>query len=156
MRKNIFNEPDRANVLSRLEKLTAETVPQWGKLKPNQMLRHVIEGNKITLGELQVPDRSSFFTRTIIRYFTLSGMIPPRERLEKNPIETFGQIDVIKQNIPAADFATEKANFIADVERIINATKFAERSPLIGKMSKENWGQLTYSHINYHFTQFGV
>lgn len=156
MRKSIFDPAVKAEVLQRLEKLNHDTVPQWGVMKPNQMLRHLIEANKIATGEITSANRSNFFTRTLIRKFVLDAKVPSLNMIKKRPIVTFPEINIVERGIHSAEFNTEKQNLIKDIDRVLAAKEFVPRSPLIGKMSRENWGQLGYSHIHYHFTQFGV
>ncbi len=145
-----------ADIQSRLDKLSETTAPKWGIMRVNQMLRHLVEGAKITTGELKMPNKSNLFSRTLLRFFMLRAMIPSESMRKKNPPETFSEINVFKSNIPADDFATEKESLKATLNKILTMKQFPERHPLIGKMSKENWGQQTYSHLHYHFTQFGV
>jgi len=156
MKKTIFDPESKADILQRLEKLSPDSQPRWGILKSNQMLRHLIESNKITLGELETEDRSNLFTKTLIRYFILSSKVPSIKQVQKRPIQTVPEINVVERQIVTADFETERENYKKDIERIISARNFAAKSPIMGKMSREDWGKLTYSHANYHLTQFGV
>ena len=156
MKKTIFDPEAKIEILKRLKNLSHDTQPRWGVMKPNQMLRHLIEANKISTGELETADRSNLFTKTLIRYFILNSKVPSIKQIQKRPIVTFPEINVVERNIATADFETEKENFKKDIERVINAKIFAAKSPVMGKMSREDWGKLTYSHANYHLTQFGL
>ena len=156
MKKSIFDSKVRSELASRLDKLAETTVPQWGTMKPAQMVHHVYMSTDIASGKLKLGDRSNFFTKTILRYFMLSGMVPSRKQLEKRPPQTFEEINMVKANIPYDDLNTERNRLKQQWEQIAALNNFPDRHPLIGKMSHDNWGQQLYSHANYHLTQFGV
>ena len=156
MKKSIFEPAGLAEIHSRLEKLTAETQSRWGLLKVNQMLRHLVEANKIPGGQLNIADRSTFVGRTMMRYFLLRTMVPSLKMIKRSPPQTFDEINILKAGIPAGDFETEKENFKRSMAALQKQEKFPGRHPVIGKMNKKQWGWQTFSHYNYHFTQFGV
>jgi hypothetical protein len=156
MAKTILDPTTLESILQRVDKLTPDTVPQWGVLKPNQMVRHLRAALPINSGELVIPDRSTFMSRTLIRWFVLNSMVPSVERAKKNPIQTLPEINVVKKPIESADLETEKRLFKEAQRAIIIQDKWAARSPLLGKMSKGDQGKLMHSHAHYHLTQFGV
>jgi len=156
MRKSLFDNKVRDELKQRLDKLTDATVPQWGTMKPAQMVHHVFLSTNIASGELKIEDRSNFLTRTVLRYFMLSGMVPPKERGQKNPPQTFEEINMVKRNIAYADLNTERNRLKEQWEKLTAKQEFPPRHPRIGKMSRDNWGQQLYAHANYHLTQFGL
>jgi hypothetical protein len=156
MKKSLFDPKVKQELVSRLDKLAENTVPQWGIMKPEQMVHHVYMATKIAAGELKVPDRSSFFTRTVLRYFMLSGKVPSIKQMEKRPIETMEEFNMVKANIPYDDLNTERSRLKTQWEKLSSLTSFPERHPRIGKMNRDNWGQQLYAHANYHLTQFSV
>jgi len=157
MKKSVFSPEVQTEIMSRLEKLTETTLPLWGEMNTAQMLKHVQLAFKISTGQIKVSDRSTFFTRNFLRHFLLSAKVPSLRRIERNPPMTFPEIDVqLNTTVKAGNFTTEKENFISAFRLLANIESFAETHPLIGKMSREDWGNHFYSHINYHFTQFGI
>jgi len=156
MKRSIFDPAVKADLLARLDKLNESTSPNWGTMKANQMLQHLQMSFKVGPGELPIKEESTFFTRTVLRYFMLRGMVPSKERLEKSPPQTFDEINIIKSHIPVSDFYTEKENFKKYFEKVASHESFIPRHPRIGNMTRNDWGHQIYSHINYHFTQFGV
>lgn len=156
MSKTIFDPATKAALFARLDGLTERTVPLWGQLKPNQMVRHLREALKVNTGEIQPARRDTFFTRTFICWFTLNAKIPPVEQLKKKPIHTFDEINIVKRPIPADDLATEKRLYAEALDRVIKEGRYADRSPTLGRMSIADHGRLMYSHMHWHLTQFGL
>jgi Protein of unknown function (DUF1569) len=156
MKNSVFLESGLNEVKARMAKLTEDTQPQWGIMKVNQMMRHIFEANKIITGEIKVPDKSRLLMRTLFRYFVMRAAVPSKRMREKNPPRTFKDMDVVKTGIQAGDLETEKNNLLKQIVEISKMKQLAERHPLFGKMSHENWGYFMYSHLNYHLTQFGA
>lgn len=156
MAKTIFDPTLHASLFVRLDKLQESTVPQWGIMKPNQMVRHVREALKINTGEMDLGDRSTIFTRTLIRWFVLNSMVPSAETARKRPVVTLPEINVVEKPIPAADLATEKRLLREATDKAIKEDKWAGRAPLLGHMSRADWGKLMHSHMHYHLSQFGL
>lgn len=155
-KKSIFDPAVKAEVFKRLDNLQPDTQPLWGTMKPNEMLKHLSEALKIATGEIQVPDRSNLFTRTLIRYFVQNAMVPSKETATKRPVATFPEIDVVKKGITVGDFLAEKENYKKELARVEAISTYVPKSPLIGKMSREDWARNFYGHAHYHLTQFGV
>ena len=65
MKRNIFEPSTREAVISRINKLTADSKGKWGRLTAPQMIRHLNEACKMAFDEVKVPDQSNFFTRTL-------------------------------------------------------------------------------------------
>jgi hypothetical protein len=53
--KNLFNEFDKLELIERINKLTPDTKPEWGKMNVSQMLEHCTVSVKLALGEIS-PD----------------------------------------------------------------------------------------------------
>ena len=157
MKRSVFDPKVKQELLQRLDKLQEGTSPVWGEMTARQMLKHLQMAFQIGTGELAISDRSSFFTRNVLRYFLLRDMVPSKRQLDKNPPMTFPEIDLqMNTAIKVADFATEKGNFSSALEQLAAVENYVDQHPLIGKMKREDWGFHMYSHINYHFTQFGL
>lgn len=154
MKKNIFDEPALVEVLLRVGKLKEQTPGRWGKLNSNQMVCHLSMAAKMALGEVQVPDQSNLITRTLVRWLFLNNIKPPGRK--KGKIQTFEQVDVIKQNMQVDTLAMELSNYQAILHRILRTETLCNKHPLFGKMSRKDWGLLCYAHADYHLTQFDV
>jgi hypothetical protein len=152
MKHNIFDQPAREEVLSRIQKLTVESKGKWGRLSATQMIRHLAEACRLAFDEIPIADQSTFFTRTLAKWIFLSNIKPPGR--EKGKIKTLAEVDIVELKTRVAEIQIEKDNYKALVERMVNTSELSKKHPLFGKMSRKDWGLLTYAHADYHLTQF--
>lgn len=154
MKKTVFEAPYRLELIGRVKNLIPDSKGKWGRLNSQQMVRHLSEACRMAFDEVQVPDQSNFLTRTMVKWLFLSNVKPPGR--EKGKIKTFPPIDIVERNISVSDMETEIKNYSALLDRMNNANILSNKHPLFGKMSREDWGYLTYAHGDYHLTQFNV
>jgi len=154
MKRNIFDETTRNEVFSRVEKLNAESTGRWGKLNAPQMLRHLSEACRMGLNEISIANKSSFFSRTFVKWLVINNIKPPGR--EKGKIKTFHEIDIVQLNFPVEELETEKENYKAMLHKLSYTEKLSDHHPMFGKLTHKDWGYLTYSHADYHLTQFNV
>lgn len=147
---NIFNASDNQNILARLERITSDTIPLWGKMNAAQMVLHCQKPIDVALGVLTLkPGIFSFLfgkwaKNKFLREMKFSENAPtaPQFKIRDTP-----------------DFDTEKAKLLALIRQfgetgpaiIANKTH-----PFFGTMTDDEWGTLHYVHLDHHLTQFGV
>ena len=104
--------------------------------------------------EIQVPDQSNFFTRTVGKWLFLSNVKPPGR--EKGNLKTFPEIDIIETGFRVLEIEEEKKLYTATLARLNKTKDLSKKHPLFGKMSRDDWGLLAYAHADYHLTQFNL
>ena len=82
--------------------------------------------------------------------------MPPEKTRKEGGIKTLKEVDVIRSGISTGTFEEEKALFIEGLKELEQSSRLAVRHPKFGKFNRYQWGCFTYSHINYHFSQFGA
>jgi len=148
--KSIFNEPDKNELIQRIEKLTPENKALWGRMDVSQMLAHAAMGAQLANGGT----KAKILPISFIGQFFKKSFIHTDKPFSKNS-PTSPEIKVID----AREFAKEKANLIAVVNRQYaegHKGVTAEKHPFFGKMTAEEWGILGYKHADHHLRQFGV
>ncbi len=149
--QNIFSEASTEESLARLEKLRADTVPQWGKMNAPQMLAHLNVAYEITYGDLEVS--YNFFARFMLKLFVKNTVVGEK------PYPRNGRTAPIFMVSDERDFAKEKAKLINYIQRTeaLGSSHFEGLpSPSFGKMTAQEWSNQFYKHMDHHFTQFGV
>jgi hypothetical protein len=148
--KNLFDKDAYNEVTERLNKLTAQTQHQWGKMDVAQMMAHCKEAFKVPLSDKKMP---RMFMGLLIGW-----MIKPK-LYNESPW---------KRNLPTApnfiikdqrDFETEKRELTALINQFHNggpATVGRYPHPMFGSFTTEQWGQSMYKHLDHHLQQFGV
>lgn len=149
MPKSLRAAQSRAELLTRLAALSPESRPAWGKMSAGQMLCHLADSMRMTLGEL--PTRSkekAAFQRFPLKHLALY-VIPWPKGLPTAP-------ELL--STPPAEFAADADRLRSLMERVAEATAEGQwpEHPLFGRLSGAQWGHLSYRHIDHHFRQFGI
>lgn len=146
---NIFDKEENLKLQQRIEKLTAESQPQWGKMNASQVVLHCQK-------PLDVADGKLILKRSLIGL--LFGKIAKNDFLKK---------DEFKKNLPTApqfkisetpDFEKEKQTLLDLVKKfgmIGPKVLVNKKHPFFGTMTEEEWGILQYKHLDHHLKQFG-
>ncbi len=154
--KTIFDSVTKEEILRRLNLITTDSIGLFGVMSPSQMLHHLTMANQIALGEIILPDKSRFLSRTFFWWMTLYNMRPSIKKLKKKPLRTFRQMDIVRNKLEVESFEKEKEFFLQKLNQLLNTNSFPLKHPLYGRMNKTQWGRWIYVHCDYHFVQFGV
>lgn len=154
--KTIFDSDAKEEILKRLNLLSNNSVGLFGVMNLSQMLHHLTMANQIALGEIILPDKSRFLSRTVFRWMTFFNMRPSIKRLKKKPLRTFKEMDIVRNKLEVESFEKEKELFLQKFNQLLNTNSFPAKHPLFGRMNKTQWGRWVYVHCDYHFVQFGV
>lgn len=148
--KNIFNSIHSVEVLKRIDQLTPNAHPQWGKMNVAQMLAHCSAFQDIAMGN-SFPPRG--WLGIIVGRFAKPIMYN-NKTLPRNmsTIPTILIADV-------RDFEREKEQLKQKI--ILFQNNGPEKCtthphPFFGKLTSEQWGIGVYKHLDHHLTQFGV
>ncbi|HEX6847421.1 MAG TPA: DUF1569 domain-containing protein [Chitinophagaceae bacterium] len=146
--KNLFDPAVKREIIERINKLTPDTNPKWGKMNVSQMLAHVQLPIRIAYGT-HTP-KGSFLLRLIGPLFKsqLWNETPYKQSLPTDP--TFVMTGEEKE------FEKEKATLLELVNNFNEAAIPKEQHPVFGKISKHNWSKATWKHLDHHLRQFGV
>ena len=148
---NTFDPATTASLLQRLEKLSPDTQPQWGKMDAAQMLAHVNVTYDITYGK--TPVNRGAFAKFLFKLFLKKAVVGEKP-YPKN--SRTAPVFVIADQ---RDFDKEKAQLIKYInETEQNGASYFEGrdNPSFGPMTASEWSNLFYKHIDHHFTQFGL
>jgi len=149
--KNVFEEQTVEELVGRINKLTADKKPLWGKMNASQMLAHLNVMYEMVY-ENKHP-RPGAFKRFIIT------LIAKKMVVEDKPYP---------RNIRTAPsfLITDERNFEHEKNRLINyirrvqkdGEKFFEgkESHSFGPLTVKEWKTLFYKHLDHHLSQFGV
>lgn len=149
--KNTFDPETTKSCLSRLEQITAETKPQWGKMSAPQMLAHLNVPYDMTYGV--VNPKFNRFTKLMLRWFVKPGVVGEKPYKKNSPTAPIFKIE------DERDFEMEKTKLIENITKTEQLGKqhFEGREYVsFGKMTASEWSNLFYKHMDHHFTQFGV
>lgn len=137
---------------ARIVKLTADTKPAWGALSPAELMVHFRSVIEMSLEEKQFEDRSTWFSRNIMRVVAFHIM----------PSWPKGKIKAPAEFTPEAraSFEDERNAFLAAMRRFVEAAAAnpnrTTRHSLFGPLTLDYWTFMHARHFEHHFDQFGV
>ena len=148
--QSLFTEEGLRAIRSRLDRLSPDMAPQWGKMNAGQMLAHVRMAMEVPLGTHKLPPMF------IMKF--LGGMIRKQilsDKAVKKNSPTASSL-VIKEQL---DFEKEKAALQQTIEQFSAAGRngqLPEKHPYFGKLSPAEWDLFQQKHLDHHLGQFGV
>jgi hypothetical protein len=149
---NIFEKSASDAVIARIQKLTAETPAQWGKMNVSQMLAHC----SVTY-EMMYEDKHpkpNFFVGFILKTFIKGKLVDATTPYKRN--SGTAPAFIIKGD---KNFDVEQkrlTDFISKTQGLGEQHFDGKASHSFGNLSKEEWNNLMYKHLDHHLTQFGV
>ena len=145
--KNLCEVSPKQELIDRLNKLTIDSKPLWGKMNVSQMLAHLQMPMGVALGAHTI--KGNFFARM------LGSMIKSKlwdEKPYKRSLPTAPSFKITTER----EFEKEKAAAIEMIRRFNNENIINTPHPFFGKLTNEQWGKANWKHIDHHLQQFGV
>ncbi|GIN18036.1 hypothetical protein J32TS2_33920 [Shouchella clausii] len=148
--KNIFNQADTTEILNRIDKLSPNSRPQWGKMDVAQMLAHCSSFHDIAMGET-FPPRGWLG----ILIGTFVKPIFYNDKPMAHNMSTIPTIMIVEEK----EFETEKGKLKQKIRTFQNNGPekcTSHPHPFFGKLTPEQWGKGLYKHLDHHLNQFEV
>ena len=149
--KNIFDKTISEEIIDRINSLNSNTSPKWGKMTVDQMLAHcnvtyeLIYDNKIP--------KPSGFKKWMLKAFVKNIVIS--EKPYKRNSRTAPEFLITNKK----DFEKEKDRLISYIRKIqeLGSKYFDNKeSHSFGKLTKTEWNNMFYKHLDHHLNQFGA
>ena len=149
--KNIFTTETTNEIIARIHTLTNETQALWGKMHVAQMLAHCsVSYETIYTNKHPKPNA---FVKFILKNFVKKYVV--NEKPYKKSSQTAPYFVIVDDR----DFEAEKKKLI---DYILKTQELGENefegkeSVSFGLMTKNEWNNMLYKHLDHHFSQFGV
>lgn len=149
--KNIFQSAITGEVISRINNLTSSTPQLWGKMNVAQMLAHCNVSYELVY-ENTHPQPNAFMK--LIMKLVVKNLVVSEKPYKKNS-QTAPAFVISDQK----EFDNEKARLIAYINKTqeLGETHFdGKKSHSFGKLTKTEWNNMFYKHLDHHLGQFGV
>ena len=140
----------RADICRRVERLTPDHKPRWGKMNAAQMLAHLNDAMRMAAGDLPVaPKKDSPLNKWPLKQLVVYAM--PWPKGAPTAPELLARMN-------ECDLTAEQAQFkqIADRLAAKPATDKWPQHPAFGTLTHRAWGVLKYRHADHHLRQFGL
>ncbi|WP_044399765.1 DUF1569 domain-containing protein [Lacinutrix sp. Hel_I_90] len=146
--QSIFNPETYQEILNRVENLNENAQPNWGKMTVGQMASHC----QIPLNVILEKEDYGLKPNWLIILLFKKSMYNDKPWRKNMPTPKRFQV------IETKDFNTEKQKLVTLLNELHEHKEKNnwQPHPAFGKLTKDQWGQMQYKHLNHHLTQFGV
>lgn len=147
--KSLLVSAELDEVLARLDKLSADSRAQWGKMSVVQMLAHCQVPLRAAAGEIELK-------RGLIGW--LFGGMAKRKFIDSDaPFHHNSPTDPKFLRRDAVDLGAQREGLSSLVRRFgeTGATT-ATPHPFFGPLTGREWDRLMWKHLDHHLRQFGV
>lgn len=148
---NIFDQKETETVIERINNLSKETKPKWGKMSVDQMLAHCNVAYEMAYEDKHPKPKG-------LKKMLVKLLIKPYVTSEK-PYKKNGQTGPQFKIKESKNFEAEKKRLIDYLKKTqsLGESHFDNKeSHSFGKLSINEWHNLFYKHLNHHLNQFGV
>lgn len=149
---NIFTKEVSQDIVNRIEKLSPESQPDWGKMNVAQMLAHC----NVTYDMANHPEKFSkpgAFKKWILKLM-VKNVVVNEKPYAKNSRTAPDFLVAAEQ-----DFADQRSKLTNAIQKVQQEGELAyegKESHSFGSLTSQEWNNMFYKHLNHHLTQFGV
>ena len=149
--KNIFEKKVVDELIGRINKLNPSSIGLWGKMNVSQMLAHCNVSYEMVFTEKHPKPNGAM--KLMLKLFVKQAVV--NEKPYKKKSRTAPAFLVVDER----DFDKEKKRLI---DHLIKTQELGENyfhnkeSHSFGPLTKTEWNNLFYKHLNHHLEQFGV
>ena len=149
--KNIFDKKVVDEVVGRINKLTPKSAGLWGKMNVAQMMAHCNVSYEMVYTDKHPKPNGAM--KLILKLFVKQPVV--NEKPYKKNSRTAPAFLIVDER----DFEKEKQRLI---DYLIKTQELGEdhfhnkESHSFGPLTKTEWNNLFYKHLNHHLEQFGV
>lgn len=148
---DLFNEKDVSETINRINQLTPETKPKWGKMNVAQMLAHCSVAYEFVYDNKH--PKLGPFTKFLVKLFVKDTVVG--EKPYKKNSRTAPEFQVSDDK----DFGSEKKrliDYIVKTQQLGESYFHNKESRSFGPLTKTEWNIMFAKHLEHHLTQFGV
>jgi hypothetical protein len=148
--QSLFDVTTYNTIKERINKLSPQSAPLWGKMNVAQMLTHCQRIFSVPLSDKKMPR----MLMGILIGWAFKSKLYNEEPWKRN-LPTSPAFKITDNR----EFEIEKQSLLHLVDKFYTAgptgiSKFPH--PLFGKLTAEQWGKSMYKHLDHHLQQFGV
>lgn len=148
---NIFTKEVSDEVIQRINNLKPDTKPVWGKMNASQMLAHCNVPYEFVFDNIH--KKPGALMKFIIK-LVAKNKIVGEEAFGRN-LKTGPQFIIADSK----NFESEKLRLINYINKTqqLGENEFENKeSATLGVLTKTEWNNMFYKHLDHHLTQFGV
>ncbi|MES2701178.1 MAG: DUF1569 domain-containing protein [Bacteroidota bacterium] len=148
---SIFQKDVADKIIARINTLTPAAQPQWGKMNVSQMLAHCNVTYELVYDNKH-PNPNGF-VKLLLKLFVKNAVV------SETPYKHNSRTAPVFLVTTEKKFNTEKErliNYITRTQQLGEKEFDGKPSNSFGPLSKTEWNNMFYKHLDHHLRQFGV
>lgn len=153
--QDIFSRPVCDALLTRINKISADDKPRWGKMNAAQMLAHCCKPYDTLFDAEYI--RNNPPPNAVVRVFV--KLVAKPMVVGPKPYPRNGRTAPSFIVADQRDLMREREKLVAYINKVqgLGRAHFeGKQSHSFGKLSAQEWNVLFYKHLDHHLQQFGV
>ena len=151
MTKNIFDQKVSSEVIERINHLTPNSAPKWGKMGAAEMLAHCnVTYEYVYDNKYREPNA---MIKLILKLFVKNLVVS--DKPYKHHSQTAPDF-IIKGDMDFEKEKTRLVDFISKTQQMGEGHFDGKKSHSFGVLNKTEWNNMFYKHLDHHLQQFGV
>ena len=146
--KTLLEASAVAEITQRIQSVRPDSARKWGKMTPHQMICHLADSFRGTMGEKPVSMKSGLFQRTVMKWGALWVPMP-----WPHGVPTMPEIDQLAGGTRPVEFERDVQELLELMKPFLSCSKALH--PFFGAMSDWEWARWAYLHMDHHLRQFG-
>jgi hypothetical protein len=149
--RSLTNPTEARLLVDRLRHVTPQSVRRWGRMTPQEMVCHLADAYRNSMGEIAASPVDTLLSRTVIKSFALWLPRPWPPGYPTRP-----EVDPQRDGRKPGDFLRDRDQVETDMYRFIDAVHrdTMARHPIFGAMSLREWLRWGWLHADHHLRQF--
>lgn len=148
---NIFTQAVSEQVIGRINLLNTESKPKWGKMSVDQMFAHCNVTYEMAFEDKH--KKPGAFARFLLKSFIKKTVV------NEKPYAKGGRTAPAFLITDTRNFENEKTRLINYIRKCVELGEAhfeGKESLSFGNMTKTEWNNQFYKHLDHHLNQFGV
>ncbi len=148
---NIFTKSVSDKVIQRIESLNSNSSSKWGKMSIDQMLAHCNVTYELVFEDKH--PKPNAFAKFMIQLFAKDIVV------SEKPYKQNSRTAPVFLMSDQKNFEKEKSRLIDYIHKVqvLGEQHFdGKASHAFGNLSKTEWNNMFYKHLDHHLNQFGV
>jgi hypothetical protein len=149
--KNIFDLAVVNELIERIQKLQANTMPKWGTMSADQMLAHCNVSYEMAFENKH--KKPTGILKLLLKLLVKKGVV--NETPYKHSLKTAPAF-IIKGTKNFEEEKQRLLNYITKTQELGENFFDNKESHSFGALNKFEWNNMFYKHLNHHLSQFGA
>jgi hypothetical protein len=154
----LLNPSDKQWIVERLGRIQLSSNRQWGRMSVNQMICHLSDSFRVTMGEKPWKTERISVTpipmpQRFVKWVALDLPLAWPRGLQTRP-----EVDAEVGGSKPTQFEQDRADLLKLIERFTRQPREFEWQPhpMFGMMNDRDWMRWGYLHMDHHLRQFGA